>query len=144
MFGYRVEENFDLAKEQRRDRLIWIVGGGIALLCVIYAFHPFSAAYFQGYFLTSMCYGNSFFVLRREHLEKRWLWKAILATVPLHLLVLLGVVWLDRAFPNFFPKIAVCLPILTVTFGIESAIFDGVVVLFCPVGEIPLKPQSSW
>jgi hypothetical protein len=94
MFGYRVEQNFDLAKEQRRDRLYWIIGGGIALLCVLYVFHPFPAAVFQGYFLTSICYGESFFVRRRDRLARLWLWKAISATIPLHLLLLLGIIYL--------------------------------------------------
>jgi hypothetical protein len=132
MFGYRVEENFDLAKEQRRDRLWWVAVAGICLLCVLYVIHPFSAAILQGYFLTSMCYGDSFYVQRKDNLGNPWLWKAIFATIPLHLLLLLGIVWLDWAFPNFFPKVLVCGPILIVTFGIEGVLFDWIVGRFSP------------
>jgi hypothetical protein len=144
MLGYRVEENFDLAKEKRRDRLKWVVGGGIGFLCLVYVFHPVSAAVFQGYFLTSICYGESFFVQRRDKIGKPWLWKAILATIPLHLLLLSGIVYLDRTFPNFFPKILVSLPILTVTFGIEAVIFDNIVNRFSPLDEPLLPPQTTF
>jgi len=144
MFGYRVEENFDLPKEQRRDRLYWVIGGGIGLLGLLHIIHPVSASIFQGYFLTSICYGESFFVLRRDKLGQLWLWKAILATIPLHLLLLLAIVYLDRTFPNFFPKIIVCLPILTVTFGIEAVIFDSIINRFSPPDEPPLHPQTTF
>jgi hypothetical protein len=133
MFGYRVEENFDLAKEQRRDRLWWrVVVPGICLVCALYIIHPLPAAILQGYFLTSMSYGNSFYVKRRDNLDKLWIWKAILATIPLHLLLLLGIVWLDWTFPDFFPKVLVCGPILFVTFGVEAVLFNGIVDRFSP------------
>ncbi|SRR6266852_3823483 len=132
MFGYRVEENFDLAKEQRRDRLHWVIGGGLSLLFLCYFIRPFSAAIFQGYFLTSLCYGDSFYVQRMDNLGKLWLWKAILATIPLHVLFLAGIVWSDWAFPNFFPKVIVCAPILFVAFGIEAVLFDQIVNRFSP------------
>ena len=133
MFGYRIEENFDLSKEQRRDRLWWwVVVPGICLLCLLYVIHPFFAAILQGYFLTSMSYGDSFYVQRRDNLCKPWLWKAIFATIPVHLLVLLGIVWLDLAFSDFFPKVFVCGPILVVTFGVEDVLFDKIVDRFSP------------
>jgi len=133
MFGYRVEENFDLAKEQRRDRLWWrVVVPGICLVCALYIIHPLPAAILKGYFLTSMSYGNGFYVKRRDNLDKLWIWKAILATIPLHLLLLLGIVWLDWTFPDFFPKVLVCGPILFVTFGVEAVLFNGIVDRFSP------------
>jgi hypothetical protein len=132
MFGNRAAGNFDIGKQQRRNRLMWVNGGGIGLLCLLYVVHPFSAAIFQGYFLTSMCYGDSFYVQRRDDLSKTWLWKAIFATIPLHLLLLLAIVWLDRAFPNFFPQIIVSAPILFVIFGIEDVLFDQIVARCSP------------
>jgi hypothetical protein len=133
MFGYRIEENFDLAKEQRRDRLWWwVVVPGICLVCALYVIHAIPAAILQGYFLTSMSYGDSFYVQRRDNLGKPWLWKAILATIPLHLLFLLGIVWLDWTFPDFFPKVLVCGPILVATFGVEDVLFDKIVDRFSP------------
>ena len=132
MFGNRAAGNFDIGKQQRRNRLMWVNGGGIGLLCLLYVVHPFSAAIFQGYFLTSMCYGDSFHVQRRDDLSKTWLWNAIFATIPLHLLLLLAIVWLDRAFPNVFPQIIVSAPILFVIFGIEDVLFDQIVARCSP------------
>jgi hypothetical protein len=132
LFGNRVEENYDPAKDQRRSRLKWVVAGGICLLGVIYIIHPFSAAIFQGYFLTSLCYGDSFYVQRRNDLGMPWLWKAITATIPLHFLFLIGIVWSDRALPGFAPKVIVSIPILFVAFGIEAVLFDWIVDRFSP------------
>jgi hypothetical protein len=143
MFGYCLEENFDLAKERRRGRLMWINGGGLCLLFLCYFLHPFSAAVFQGYFLTSLSYGESFYVQRMDDLHKPWLWKAILATIPLHLLLLLAIVWLDWAFPNFFQKVIVCAPILFLAFGLESVLFDRFVDRFTPHGGARMNDAEA-
>jgi hypothetical protein len=142
MFGYRIEGDFDIGKEQRRNRLMWVNGGAIGLLCLLYVIHPFSAAIFQGYFLTSLCYGDSFYVRRRDDLRKPWLWKAIFATIPLHLLLLLAIVWLDQVFPNVFPKVVVSAPILFVTFGVEAVLFDQIVAR-CNPPEAPQPMDAS-
>jgi hypothetical protein len=132
MFGNRAAGDFDIGKQQRRNRLMWVNGGGIGLLCLLYAIHPFSAAVFQGYFLTTLCYGDSFYVQRRDDLGTPWMWKAIFTTIPVHVLLLLAIVWLDRAFPNVFPRIIVSAPILFVTFGIEDVLFDQIVARCSP------------
>lgn len=141
MFGYPIENNFDLAKDQRRDRLWWVIGSGLCLLFVLYVIHTFSAAIFQGYFLTSLCYGDSFYVQRRASLANLWLWRAIFATIPLHILLLLGIVWLDWIFPDFFPKVLVCGPILVVTFALEAVAFDSIVNRFSPAN--PTQPVNT-
>ena len=127
MFGYRIEEDFDLAKEQRRDRLIWVVGGGGFCLLVVSLVIHLPMAILQGYFLTLLSYGDSFYVRRKDKLSEPWLWKAILATLPLHVIFLIALIGLDRAFPDFFSKIIVWFPILFVCFGIEGVLFDGIV-----------------
>jgi hypothetical protein len=132
MFGYRIEENFDFAKEQRRTRLMWVMGTGLCLLIVCYFIHPFSMAIFQGYFLTSLSYGDSFYVQRKDRLHEPRLWKAILATLPLHVTFLIAIAVLDKSLPSFFPKIIVWIPILSVAFGIEDLLFDGIVRRFSP------------
>ena len=135
MFGYRVEENFDLAKEQRLGRLHWFIGGGLCFLFICYLIHPFSAAIFQGYCLTLFSYGDSFYVRKSDNLGQIWLWKAMLATIPLHILFIVAIVWLDWAFPSFFPKVLVCGPILIAAFAIESVWFDSIVSWFRRAGD---------
>jgi hypothetical protein len=132
MFGYRVEENFDPAKEQRRDRLKWVMGGVLCILIACFFIHSFSMAIFQGFLLTALIYGDSFYVQRRNKLNEPWLRRAILATVPLHVLLLIGIVWLDWAFPNVFPKVIVSVPMLFLTFGVEAVLFDKIVGRFSP------------
>ena len=126
MFGYRLEENFDLAKEERRSRLMWVLGAGITLLIVVYVIHPFSMSIFQAYFLTSLFYGDSLYVRRRDKLTEAWLWKAFFASVPLHALILMGILGLDKAFPSVFNKVVVFIPLLTLVFGVEGILFDEI------------------
>jgi hypothetical protein len=132
MFGYRIEENFDLAKEERRDRLIWVMGTGLCFLIVAFLIHPFPIAILQGYFLTSLVYGDSFYVIRKDKLREPCLWKAILATIPIHAFVIIAILGLDRALPSIFLKLVVWIPTLTLVFGIEDVLFDGIVDHFCP------------
>jgi hypothetical protein len=142
LFGYRTEENFDFAKEQRRDRFKWVVGGGLFLQLVFYFIHPFSAVITQAYLITFMSYGDSFYVRRRDDLAKDWLWKAIIATVPLHLLFLGVIVLSDGAFPNLVPKPLFYFPALLLTFGIEAVLFDCIVDRFrpaCAVQPVDVK-----
>lgn len=132
MFGYRIEENFDLAKEQRRDRLMWVMGTGLCLLILTYFIRPFSMAIFQGYLLTSVVYGDNFYVMRKDKLREPWLWKAILATIPLHVFFIIVIIELDKSLPSLFPRIIVWLPSLTLAFAFENLLFDGIVHRFCP------------
>jgi hypothetical protein len=132
MFGYPIEANFDLAREERRDRLMWVMGTVLCLLIITYFIHPFSMAIFQGYFLTSLVYGDSFYVVRKDKLKELWIWWAILATIPLHVFFIIAIVGLDKTLPSIFPKIIVWIPALTLVFGVEDLLFDGIVDRFCP------------
>jgi hypothetical protein len=89
LFGYGVEPDFDLGIEQRRDRLGWLFLGGVAL-CIVYSLAggPFDTEVVQAWFATSLVYGDTFYVRRRQALSKLWLWKSILMTVPIHALYL--------------------------------------------------------
>jgi hypothetical protein len=89
-------------------------------------------AIFQGYFLTSLSYGDSFYVQRKDRLHEPRLWRATLATLPLHGAVLIVIVVLDKSLPSVFPKIIVWIPILSVVFGIEDLLFDGIVRRLSP------------
>jgi hypothetical protein len=71
LFGYSVEQDFDLALEQRRDRLAWLLLGG-TMLCGLYLFtgRPFDTALFQGWIATSLFYGDNFYVRRWKDLPR--------------------------------------------------------------------------
>lgn len=102
LFGQRIEPDFDLAKEQRRDRVSWAIYGGLAL-CLMYLFsgRPWATEVFQGMFATVFPYGISFYTNQKNNqLGRLWLWKAILASLPVHVLYLMGVFWSDKEFPE--------------------------------------------
>jgi len=134
LFGQRIEPDFDLGTETRRDRVgrILVVG---TLLCGLYLFtgKPFATEIFQGWFATILAYGTSFYVRQRGNLRKRWLWTAALASLPVHVIYLLVIFWSDRALPELMPKAVIFIPVLSVGFGIESAlVFDRIVYFFRP------------
>ena len=123
LFGYGVEQDFDLALEQRRDRLGWLLLGG-TMLCGLNLFTglPFATELFQGWIATSLFYGDNFYVRRRANLPKLWLWKSILITVPFHVLYLAGIFWLDRAIPQLMTKALVFMPVVGVGFADRKSV----------------------
>lgn len=133
LFGYGVEQDFDLALEQRRDRLGWLLLGG-TMLCGLNLFTglPFATELFQGWIATSLFYGDNFYVRRRANLLKLWLWKSILITVPFHVLYLAGIFWLDRAIPQLMTKALVFMPVVGVGFAIESITMQPLIDRFKP------------
>lgn len=133
MFGYRLEPDFDLAKEQRRDRVGWILIGGT--LIALFFSGNLRAELAQAYFSTVLCYGANFYVNRKDHIGKLWLWKAVFLSVPLHILYLATVFWSDKQFPNVMTKAIVFVPLLAVGFAIESVLIDRIAE--------HLKPSST-
>lgn len=134
LFGQRIEPDFDLAKEKRRNRLGWALILGLPL-CVLYdilGFH-FATQVFQGWLATVLSYGVTFYINQRSNIGTRWLWKAVLASLPVHALYLLGVFWSDSAFPGLMMKVIVFVPALAVLSAIESLFFfDRIVGWFKP------------
>ena len=93
---------------------------------------PFAVEIFQGCVATVLCYGITFYVDRRKYLSKLWVWKAIVATVPLHIAYLAVLFRSDRAFPNVMTKVIVFMPVLLLAFGIEAILIDRIVDYFKP------------
>jgi hypothetical protein len=133
LFGYSVEQDFDLALEQRRDRLGWLIFGGTAL-CGLYLStgRPFATELFQGWIATALFYGDNFHVRRGKDLPRLWLWKAILMTVPIHALYLAGIFWLDRAVPQLMTKAFIFIPVVALGFAVESITMQPLIDRFKP------------
>lgn len=133
LFGYRVEPDFDITKEKRTDRVGWAIYGGTAL-CLVYLTwgRPFAAEIFQGCLATILFYGDNFYVRQRNALGKLWLWKAISATIPFHVLYLAGMFWTDWAFPEVMTKAMVFIPLVGVGFAVESVLMEGLIKRFKP------------
>lgn len=132
LFGYGIEPGFNIAKEQRRDRLGWLFYTGL-VLCIAYSFfsrREHATEAFQGFVATSLFYGENFYVRRRGYLDKLWLWKAIFASIPLHVLYLVTLFWSDRALPEVMTKAIVFLPVVAVGFVLESFLLQKIVDRF--------------
>jgi hypothetical protein len=132
LFGYRVEPDFNIDKEQRRDRLKFVLVGGF-VLCIAYSFfspREYSTEVFQGFLATSLFYGENFYVRRRGYLNRSWLWKAIVASIPLHVLYLAALFWSDRALPEVMTKAFVFIPVIGVGFVFESFVAQRIVDRF--------------
>lgn len=98
-----------------------------------YSFFPrreYSTEVFQGFVATSLFYGETFYVRRRSDIGKLWLWKAIFATIPFHVLYLVGIFWSDHAFPSVMTKAIVFIPALALGFTIESLQMQRIVDRF--------------
>jgi hypothetical protein len=140
LFGYQVEPGFDLEQEQRRDRLNWpFIGGGIVWLVYLFAGGSYAVELFQGLVATILFYGDAFYVRRAKDLDMQWLWKAIVATLPLHALYLGGIFWFDKMFPTVMHKGIIFLPILALGFAIESILVQRLVDAFDSAVNHPAK-----
>jgi hypothetical protein len=131
--GYHADPKLDLAKDERWNKAGWVFLGG-AVLCMVYDLSglPFGLEVFQAWFATSLCYGASVYVKRRNHFNELWLWKAVSVTVPLHIAYLVLLFWSDKAFPSVMTKATAFVPILAIAYAIESILFDWVVDRFEP------------
>jgi hypothetical protein len=140
LFGHRVEPDFDIAKEKRRDRLK-LVGIAGFIVCGVYLFsgRPYADQGFQGFFATTLFYGDNFYVRRGNDLGRLWLWKGIFATIPFHVLYLAAIFWSDRAFPEVMTKAIVFIPLLAVGFAVESIRMQKLIDHFRP----PSVDQAS-
>jgi hypothetical protein len=73
-----------------------------------------------------VCYGLTFYVAHGGYFGKLWLWKAILASLPIHALYLAAIFWADKASPQGMTKSLVFIPALTRGAAIESAVIDAI------------------
>lgn len=141
LFGYLVEPNFDLGKEKRRDRLWWFLIVGLAVLGVLYLFHPFSRMVFIGYGLTTITYGDCLYVQRNDKLRKRWLWKTVVATMPVHLGLLAGIAWITWISPRFASTAIGGVGFIVLCFACEAVFFDWVAARLEPKVVQSIEPS---
>jgi hypothetical protein len=127
LFGYDLEPDFDIRKEERWDRIGHVLIAA-TVLCGIYLLSGFRFAvqFFQACIATVLCYGVNFYVNQRTGLAEPWLWKAVLRSLPFHISYLIAVFWSDAAFPSVMTKAIVFIPVLVVGFGIESVLIDHI------------------
>ena len=143
LFGYRIEPDFDLAKEKRRDRVGWLLIVA-TVSCILYDAlgGHLQLQWFQGAFATILCYGDSFYAARRADLRSPWLWKTILASLPLHVIYLAALFSLDKMFPGVMKIYGVFMLVIIIAFAIEANLIDRIADHFKP-RKIETKIQAA-
>jgi hypothetical protein len=140
LFGIDLEPDFSMAREERSGQLRYVVWGGFLLVLVYAFFDAFDVRVFQAYLATVVCYGLTFYVKRGNYFRKLWLWKAILISLPIHVLYIAAIFWADKASPQGMTKPVVFIPALTLGGAIESLIFDAIADRFKP----PDTKDDNW
>jgi hypothetical protein len=132
LFGIDLEPDFSMEREERSTQFKYVLWGGLFLIFAYGCFWSLSVRFFQAYVATFVCYGLTFYVWRGSYLRKGWLWKAILASLPLHALYLAGIFWADKAVPELMTKALGFTPVLTLGGGLEVALFGAIADRFKP------------
>jgi hypothetical protein len=124
-------DELDLEKEQRRDRMWWVfygVGAMLLVVCGFYMQEKVELRVLHAYGLTVLCYGALLYVEEFEHLRRLWLWKGVLATIPLHTAFVATLFWWDAKHPGVvqsgFMIVYALWPVLVVEIVIFSLIID--------------------
>jgi hypothetical protein len=144
LFGYQLEADFDSGKEQRRNHLWWLFLSGLVLclVCLFFMEKISATQIFQGWVATSLFYGENFYV-RQKLFDDPWLWKAMLATIPLHVCLMTGLFWLDMSYPSVTTKAVVFLPAIVVILAFETILAERIIGSFKPAAAKAPLPQQG-
>jgi hypothetical protein len=121
-------ETLNLDKVQRRERLQWVFYGVSSMLFVVCGFYlqeKVELRILHAYGLTVLTYGALIYVEEFQHLKRLWLWKGVLATIPLHGAFLAGLLWWDAHVPESSGYILAYR--IWPFFGAEMVIFGSVI-----------------
>jgi len=138
-------EELDLEKEQRREQLKWVFYGGFAMLFVVCGFYIQQSAELRvlhAYGLTVLVYGALLYVEEFENLRKLWLWKGVLATIPLHIAFVVGLFWWDARHPQYAQSGFMFGYVLWTVFVVEMVTFSVIIDYFKP-SESPDEPRRK-
>jgi hypothetical protein len=138
-------EGFDVEKEQRRERLMWVfygVGAMFLVVCGFYMQERVEQRVLHAYGLTVLCYGGLLYVEEFEHLKKLWLWKGVLATIPLHIAFVAGLFWWDAKYPQLAHSGFMFVYALWPVFLVEIVIFSLIIDHFKPSASPDEPPRK--
>jgi hypothetical protein len=111
-------------------RLGWVFYGVGAMLFVVCGFYMQTRVeqrVLHAYALTVLCYGALLYVEEFGHLRRLWLWKAVLATIPLHTVFVASLFWWDAKHPQLAHSGFMFLGILWPVFVAEMVIFSFII-----------------
>jgi len=136
---------FDLEKEQRRERLKWVfygVGAMLIIVCGFYMQERSEQYVLHAYGLTVLCYGALLYLEEFEHLRRLWLWKGVLTTVPLHIAFVASLFWWDAKHPQLAHSGFMFAYALWPIFVVEMMIFSMIIDHF-KAGASPDEPPRK-
>ena len=123
-------EGFDLEKDQRGEGLVWVIYGVGAMLLVVCGFYMqerVEQRVLHAYGSTVLIYGALLYVEEFEHLRRLWLWKGVLATIPLHIAFVAGLFWWDAENPQMAHKGFMFVYALWPVFVVEMVVFTLII-----------------
>jgi hypothetical protein len=123
-------DSLDLGKEQRRERLKWVfygVGAMLFVVCGFYLQERVEQRVLHAYGSTVLVYGALLYVEEFEHIRRLWLWKGVLATIPLHIAFVAGLFWWDANHPQLAHSGFIFVYSLWPVFVVEMVIFTLII-----------------
>ena len=136
MSSYDEVEEVNSGREQRRKYVWLILIVGSCPLGLLFLLHLFSTTVlrmtFIVYAVTVLSYGDSFYVRRKGKLGECWLWKSVVATIPLHVVFVVCIEGLIRLLPSFARTGFTVVAFIALCFGVESVLFDLIADRFDP------------
>jgi hypothetical protein len=137
------EDDIDPTKQSRKDHLRWGFWGVSTVLLASYFFKGFLISspwlhIVKACLLTMLCYGHFLYVEEKDEVRSRWLWVAVLATLPFHVAFLGVILAIDRAVPYLAPNPIAFLFIIWAVAWIESRLMDQIAEDYRP-WAVPLE-----
>jgi hypothetical protein len=129
----------DPTKQSRKDYLGWGFWGVSAVLLASYFFEGVLVSgpwlyIIKAGLLTILCYGHLLYVEEKDELRSRWLWVAVLVTLPFHVALLGIIIAIDRVAPYLAPNPIVFVFIVWAAAWIETRLMDQIADDYRPWG----------
>jgi len=102
------------------------------VVCGFYVQQSAEQRVLHAYGLTVLVYGALLYVEEFEHLKKLWLWKGVLATIPLHIASVAGLFWWDARHPQLAHSGFMSAYALWTGFVVEMVTFSLIIDYFKP------------
>ncbi len=100
LFGYPIGSD-EAAVEEESERTNWLGIAFVVLTSLLtLVIDPASFRDLYPYAATILLYGDCVYVQRRDYIGKIWLWKTIMASLPVHAAYIIFVLWIYKRWPG--------------------------------------------
>jgi hypothetical protein len=130
LFGYPIGAD-EAAVEEEGERNSWF---GIAFVIfsslLTLVIDPASFKDLYPYDATIILYGYCIYVQRRNNIGRLWVWKAVVASLPVHAAYIAIVVWIYKSWPGVTRRVEFLLFLFG--FALEVNVFNLIATAFRP------------